>query len=539
MPEIISTSPSSERRSQGAGSKSFGAILRRAYDHFPDRTALSGAGHPITYEELGGRVCTLGCALLELGLVPGDRVVLVMENRPEVLEVEQALFTHGLVRVALSFRLRPAEIRRVVADSTARAIVTTGERATALTSCGGIEQCTIISVDIAGHPPVLSLASLARGSTSSWACPAPRPADLAAILYTSGTTGEPKGVMLTHGNWAAMVRNLLAELPVVEPGDTVLHVAPLSHFSGSVGAAYTAKGAAMATMAQFDPPAVLRTIQEGHASVVPLVPTMLKRLVVAAEQGNYDVTALRAIPYGGSAISPAWAARAYDAFGEVLVQMYGLSEILIPISALSPSEHSYSAGGALPERLGTAGHPSPFVEVRVVDECGTELQPGTPGEVLVRGETVMAGYWGHPEATAEVIDSDGWAHTGDIGVITGEGYLRIIDRSRDVIISGGFNVYPAEVERVLETMPGIREVAVIGVPDAEWGEAVKALIVPSGERQPTFEEVRDFCRSQLAGYKVPRSVDYVGSLPKTDSGKVMRRSARDSYWAGQDRKVGE
>jgi acyl-CoA synthetase (AMP-forming)/AMP-acid ligase II len=345
--------------------------------------------------------------------------------------------------------------------------------------------------------------------------------------------------MLTHANWAAMMRNSMAELSPIDETDTVLHVAPLSHFSGYVGPTYSARGASHFVVDRFDPEGALQLIDREAITTVPLVPTMLGDLVLAAEETLVDASSLRTIVYGGSAIAPSRLARAIKIFGLVFVQFYGLSEMPMPLTALRARDHDFDLSLPPPPRLASAGRVNPYVELKLICPGGNEeVATGEVGEIVVRGDTVMRGYWGNAQATSETIDADGWAATGDLGVLSQDGFLTIVDRRKDMIVSGGFNVYPAEIEHVIETLRPVREVAVIGVPDERLGEAVKAVVVTRPGQEVTATEVMDACAAQLARYKVPRSIDFVDSLPKTGSGKIMRRALRHRYWEQRERQIG-
>jgi acyl-CoA synthetase (AMP-forming)/AMP-acid ligase II len=367
--------------------------------------------------------------------------------------------------------------------------------------------------------------------------PAPEPSDLAALLYTSGTTGTPKAAMLTHANWFAMVSGLMAELPAIDSTDVLLHAGPMAHLSGSIGTACYVRGAATATLRSFDAATTLQTVQDLGVTVLPLVPTMLRALTAEAATGRYDLSTLRAVPYGGSAISAGAAQDAHATFGEVLVQVYGLSEALVPLATLSAAAHR-SDPGSPPPRLGSTGRPSPFVELRLVSDAGAEVRDGERGELQVRSGTVMVGYWGRPEQTEEILDPEGWLATGDIGYRDDEGFLYIVDRKGDAIISGGINVYPAEVERVIALLPEVDEVVVVGAPHEKWGETVTAVVSLKAGRSLTSDHVVDVCRQHLAPYKKPTAVHFVETLPKTSNGKLWRRQVRDGFWAGRDRQVG-
>jgi long-chain acyl-CoA synthetase len=521
---------------------SMAVVLESVYRRQAQKTAIVRDGRRTTYAELASRVRGLAHAFLSLGLSPGDRIVILLDNSPEFLEVEQAIFTAGFVRVALNTRLNPREVVAIANDCGARLVVTDVKRAAELGALRA-EMPGVSTMLAAGDGVVSGTApyeeAVGAGAQAPPDVPTPGGEDVAALMYTSGTTGAPKGATLTHRNWVGMIRSLMTELPTIYDTDLVLHAAPMSHLSGSIGTAYAARGAAQTFLIRFDPRVVLETIERLGVTVVPLVPTMLTALTAARESGSFDTSNLRALPYGGSAIAPSTLARAYDAFGEVLVQVYGLSEALVPLAALPAAAHRHEKGEPLPSRLGSAGRVSPFVELRILDEGGSELPFGEVGEVVVRGDTVMAGYWGRPDLTAEVIDDEAWAKTGDLGFLDEEGLLHIVDRRKDVIVSGGFNVYPAEVERVIAGMEGVEEVAVVGTPSERWGEAVKAVVVARPESGLDAEAIIEACRRELASYKKPVEVEFVDSLPKTSTGKVLRRELRDRQWSGRDRRVGQ
>jgi acyl-CoA synthetase (AMP-forming)/AMP-acid ligase II len=490
-------------------------LVRRAHDRYGPYPAIVTPEGTVTFAQLGETVGRLGRGLAALGCRRGDRVVLALENRPELVALEQAVLASGLVRVAVSSRSHAEELAYIARDCGARVIVCEPGRAPDLWERG---LPGLISVE-AGAGTELTYAGLLESGTGEAVPGQAGPGDVAALLYTSGTTGRPKGAIVTHRAWAGMVAEFAAQLPPMGPGDLVLHTAPISHFGGSVGSAYALRGAATATMRRFDPVETLRAVERYRVTVLPLVPTMLKELTAAAQTGGFDLTSLRAIPYGGSAIGPAAAARAHDVFGEVLYQFYGLSEALAPVSVLPARDHRHEPGAPLPARLGSAGRFCPTVDFRVAEG----------GELQVRGPCVMRGYWNAPEQTAAVL-RDGWFATGDVGVVDGEGYLHIVDRSRDVIISGGFNVYPAEVERVIETLDGVQEAAVLGIPHERWGEAVAAVVVRKPGHRLEAADVIQACRDSLAGYKKPLQVRFADRLPYTGTGKVSRLRLRELYW---------
>lgn len=514
-------------------------LLTRSYAQFAKHRAVGA----VTYQELGQRVASLRSGLYELGLRMGDRAILLTPNRVEFLVVEHALFSSGIIRVALSSRLHPREVAHIAQDCEASIVFADGPWAEALSGIRHEMPSVrhIIDLDASAPTPIapISYLDLLTGGSPDDAFPSPAADDIAAILYTSGTTGLPKGAALSHRNWVAMMRNSLVEMPHLDESDVVLHVAPLSHFSGYVSTTCFVRGTSHIVAPRFDPYETLRLIQTDGVTILPLVPSMLNMLILAAEETEISTSGLRCVVYAGSAIAPDRVARAVKVFGPVLLQFYGLSETPMPLAALSMADHHLPSGRRpLPDRLASAGRINPFVELKLIDDGGDEVVPGVVGEIVVRSDAVMAGYWDQPDQTAAIIDDAGWASTGDLGRIDDDGYLYVVDRKKDMIVSGGYNVYPSEVENVISTLSSVLEVAVVGVPDQKWGEAVAAVIVRRPGHSLSAEEVVEVCTANLARFKLPRSVLFVDDLPRTGSGKVQRRKIREPYWAGQTRRIG-
>jgi acyl-CoA synthetase (AMP-forming)/AMP-acid ligase II len=511
-------------------------LFERSYRDYATRTAVKTDAGDWTYAELGERVRRIIGGLVAHGMAPGDRGVVLLDNRPEFLEIDQALFVGGFVRCAVSVRLHLREVVHILADCGASTAFVSSPWADALAPVRDQLPELRLVVTVDGGPGDVTLDMLRAAAPT--AVEPPLATAAAAILYTSGTTGLPKGATLSQGNWATMVRNELLELPPVVDGDLVLHVAPLSHLSGYVAPSYFVRGATHLTSARFDAAQTLRLIEQHAVTILPMVPTMLNLLVLAAEEIDGEYSSLHTIVYAGSAIAPDRLVRAREVFGDVFVQFYGLSEIPIPIACLSREDHRFDPGQGVPARLASAGRISPFVEVELVGDDGTIVPRGEVGEITVRGEQLMMGYWGRPDATSEMVDEQGWARTGDLGRFDEDGYLHIVDRKKDMVVTGGFNVYPTEIENVVSTLPAVAEVAVVGVPDDTWGEALKAVVVVRDGHALSPDEVIEVCRRHLAAYKKPRSIEFVAELPKTGSGKIMRRRLRDRYWEGRDRRIG-
>jgi long-chain acyl-CoA synthetase len=517
---------------------SVASIFEAAYERFAGRPALLGDTVTRTYAELGERAHRFASALRGLGVERGDRVVIVAPNSLPYIEVSHGIFVGGFVRVALSSKLHPAEVGQIVGDAEASALVLSPEWAERVGKIPGADRVRTIVLG-EGTSWAIGYEELLEGGTPDRPAETPTAEDLCALLYTSGTTGTPKGATLTHGNWVAMMRNSMVELPTLGTADVILHVAPLSHLSGYFEPTCSARGVAHLVHETFEPAAVLDAIERQRVSLIPLVPTMLNMMLPEVDEDTgRDFSSLRSIMYGGSGIAPDRLARAVKAFGNVFVQFFGLSETPMPLTALSRRDHEFDPAGAWPPRLASAGRPNPFVEMRLEGEDGTAVPTGEVGEIVVRGDNVMVGYWRKPEQTAETIRPDGWAVTGDLGRFDEDGYLYIVDRKRDMIVSGGYNVYPAEVENAISALVEVAEVAVVGVPDERWGEAVKAVVVVRPGQELDEDAVVGACTSRLAAYKKPRSVDFIEELPKTGSGKIMRRRVRDRYWDGRERSVG-
>ncbi|MDA2945622.1 MAG: AMP-binding protein [Actinomycetota bacterium] len=511
------------------------SLLGRAYEMYADRPAVTGAdGAVVSFDELRSRSLQLVAGLHRLGVERDDRVIMMMKNRRESFEIEHACFNGGFLRVGLSYRLHPQEIVGIAKDCDARAIFVDEEAGPATLQAiksAGLDIRTITFDGLDGTPAYLELFSGDEATPI-----APDPEDIAWLPYTSGTTGQPKGVMISHRTLVACVRNLMVELPPITEHDRLLHVAPLTHLSGWVGLACILRGASHLPMASFDATRTLETIEQRGITLLPMVPTMINAMLPIAEGGSYDVSSVHTILYGGSAIAPDRLARAVKVFGEVFLQGYGLTEVPFPLTSLSKDAHRFDHDQPAPERLASAGRVTPFVEVRLVTPDGTDAAEGELGEIWARGDITMSGYWNLPDETAAMIDADGWAATGDVGKMV-DGFMYIVDRKKDMIVSGGFNIFPREVENAILALEGVDEVAVIGVPHEKWGEAVQAVVVRRDGFETTESDVIEACRSRIASYKKPQSVKFVDELPKTGSGKVMHRQLRDAAWAGHSRKV--
>jgi acyl-CoA synthetase (AMP-forming)/AMP-acid ligase II len=497
-------------------------LLARSARLAPDAPALGDGTSTLTYGELDDRVSRLADALVREGLGSGDRVAILMTNRPELLEILYACFRAGLVAVPINARLHPDEVRYIVAQAGARTLVAGPEHLESARDAGvrvvaiGPEYERLVS---SGDPRFTDRA--VESDTPAW------------LFYTSGTTGRPKGATLSHGNLLEMVMACLANVTDYRASDTVLHAAPLTHGAGLYALAATARGAChlVPPTQPFDPAATLDLIARRRATVISFITPTMVRLLVDAAGSAVDVSSLRAIVYGGGPMYAEDLRIAQARFGLILTQIYGLGETPMTVTYLSASVPAREA-----EQLVSVGMAHPNVDLRLLDDAGAEVPTGSMGEVCVRSAVVMAGYWDDPGATQEALKA-GWLHTGDLGRLDESGYLYLLDRKKDLIVSGGSNIYPREVEEVLITYPGVAAVAVIGVPDRHWGESVHAVVVPEAGASLTPDELIAFCQTHIAGYKKPRTVEFVAELPISSYGKVLKKVLRERWQAARAEKA--
>lgn len=518
-----------------------GVLLTKVASTYKRRTAVAYGSSELTYEQFNSRSESLGSALRRLGLGKGDKVAILQHNCPQFLESLYASFKAGLVVVPLNVRLHPNELAFIIGHSEAKAVIF---------SEGFKETLDSVSraVDFS-NTPLVCVSNPSKGMLDYEKLvgegPTERPLeeasldDIAWLFYTSGTTGRPKGAMLTHRNLLSMTMNFLADVYAPTADDIALHQAPLAHGSGLYSIPLTAKGVSSIISASksFDPPTLLSTIQEKKVTVLPfLTPTMIKMLLIYPQNSAYDTSSLRCVVYGGSPMYEEDLKAAMARFGPVFVQIYGQGEAPMTITYLPNEWHMGNAAGPRAKALISAGIARTDVRVKIFDENDAELSPGSMGEIVVEGDVVMKGYWKDPKATSETLRG-GWLHTGDLGYLDEDGYLFIMDRKKDMIKSGGANIYPREVEEALLRHPAVQEVAVFGVPDPVWGESVKAMVVRKPGSQASEADLIDFCKEQIASYKKPKSVEFTDSIPKNAFGKVLKRELRDKYWAGLASKV--
>ncbi len=508
-------------------------VIRAHATRDPDGLAIWYEGRETTYAELDRRSSQVANALIAAGVRPGDRVCLLDKGHDEAIEGFLGIGKAGGVFTPVNYRLAPPEMAYVIRDAGAALLLVGGEFTEAIRSIESDlgELRTIVRW---GDGP--DTWQPYRSWRDAHVAEDPR-RDVGGggtlwQLYTSGTTGQPKGAELTSDNLLYSSKRGQMGFGDLRPGAVVLVCMPLYHIGGS-GYALAAlfSGASLVVARDFIPAQALKLIAEHRVSHSLFVPAMLNFLLQHPDCAGTDFSSLRTILYGASPIPEDLLRRSLEVFGCSFVQGYGLTETTGVVSLLPPEVHE--RGG---ERLRSCGIAIEGTTARIVQEDGTPCATGKVGEIVVRGPGVMKGYWNRPEATAEAI-RDGWFHTGDVGYFDADGYLYIHDRVKDMIVSGGENVYPAEVESLLFSHPAVADVAVIGVPDERWGEAVKAVIVLEPGAGVSKDELMEFCVGKIAGFKRPRSIDFIEALPRNPTGKLLKRELREKYWQGQERRV--
>ena len=477
--------------------------MGRAARFYPERTAIASGGTRSTFRELNDRVASIAAALSKHGFGVGDRLAILLPNEPEYIELVYACSWLGVIAVPLNARFSAAEIDRVLADASPRGLI----RHSSL---------QVPTVQLSWQLVLDKEPWDARSDSYPDAIYDPQA--ILALIYTSGTTGRPKGVVLTHANILANVDHLNYWMPYKE-GGVHLHAAPIFHIADfPFMFATPAFGACQVTIPKFSPRSFCETVERERVSHTVLVPTMINLLTQFPDLKKYDLTSLEELAYGGSPMAPELIHRTREVLPNLkLLQGYGLSETGF-LTALRDHEHTE-------DRLMSCGRTCPGIDVRVWDESGKEVAAGHPGELVARKETALA-------------FRDGFFRTGDVGYQDADGYFYIQDRLKDMIVTGGENVYSGEVEAVIYEHPAVREAAVFGIPDPQWGELVMACVVLKPGKTLSADDLITHCRRSLANYKIPRRVEFSETeLPKSGSGKILKRLLRERFWAHQERAV--
>lgn len=488
-----------------------------------DRVALVFHGRRLTYSELDARTSQLARALKDdLGIRRGDRVGMLLLNSPEFIETMFAAAKLGAIAVPINFRLAAPEVSYVLSDASADVLVAheqLGELARAAIPRTRVRH--LVVVDGAPGTGEIAYEELLGSGEPLTLDMQVTPDDVHALMYTSGTTGRPKGAMLTHANTMANARNALLVGRGLRETDVTVTVAPMFHIGGlgvhSLPFIYI--GATNVVLASFDPAATLATMAAERATVQFLVPAMWGALMQVPDFDSYDLSALE-LAVSGGAPCPLTIIEFFQGKGVPFQEGFGMTETA-PIVSVLDAAH-------VKEKAGSIGRPLMHVEARIVDDFDRDMPPDTVGELVLRGENIFAGYWMLPEATAEAF-RNGWFHTGDLGRVDDEGFVTLVDRKKDMVITGGENVYPIEVEQVLFRHPAVREASVFGVPNAKWGEEVVAAVAFKPDAAVPPSELIAYCRERLAHFKCPSRVEVVGELPRNATGKVLKTRLREMY----------
>ena len=516
-----------------------GDIARYHARERPNATATWFEGREIDFATLDRRANQTANALIAAGVKPGDRVAHLGKGCDEFFEMLFGAAKAGAVLTPIIFRLATPEVAGIVNDAEAKIVFLSAEQLERIdelrAAMPGVEKFICFE---AGGAGAITYSAWRDGHSADDPNLPIKTSDVALQLYTSGTTGKPKGVMLSHSNILKGRRDAAFEnMPWNEwrEGDVNLVAMPLGHIGGvGWGIVGFLNGAKSIVEREFIPARVLELMGEHGVAKIFLVPTAIHIMLMQPRVREIDFSKLRCVLYGAAPIALDLLREATAVFGAPFCQQYGMTETCGTIVYLPPEDHTPEGN----QRMRGAGKPMPGVELRIVDADGNVLGPNQTGEIETRSAANMVGYWKQPDTTSQTVASNGWLKTGDAGYLDEDGYLYIQDRIKDMICSGAENVYPAEVESAIFGHPAIQEVAVVGVPDEKWGEAVKAIVVLKPGQTASADDIIAFARTRIAGFKAPKSVDFVeGMLPRGPSGKILRRALREPYWAGRERRV--
>jgi acyl-CoA synthetase (AMP-forming)/AMP-acid ligase II len=494
--------------------------LHSAARQIPTRPAITWDGGRLSYAEFERQAaCIAGALRSRHGLPPGTRVALAMENCPELLPALYGVWRAGLSAVPINSKLHAREMAWIMADSQSKLCLATPKIADALSAPG-----------VGELPPILVTGTKDYATLLAGDAVAPEPGDAEAeawMFYTSGTTGRPKGAMLSHRNLLFASHCYYADIDHLGPSDSILHAAPLTHGSGLYALAHIARGSNNIILpGSFEPERVFEALARERNVSMFAAPTMVARLINHPAAGSADTRGLKTIIYGGAPMYAADLRRALSLFGPKLYHLYGQGESPMTISGLDKALHADTGHPRYEERLASAGVARTGVAIRIVDETGRELPAGEVGEVITTSDCVMKGYWNNNAANAQAL-RDGWLWTGDLGSMDADGFVTLKDRSKDLIISGGANIYPREIEEVLLTHAAVLETAVVSRPHADWGEEVIAFVVRREGRDVSAAELDNLCLDNIARFKRPKGYRFVEALPKNNYGKILKTELRE------------
>ncbi len=511
-------------------------MIERSAQYYRQNTALISEENLMTFEDVHKASNSFSNAFQKLGVKKGERVGVLLPNSSPYCIVDFALIKSGLVRLPLNTRLTASEIEYIINDSGTTVLVYGSDYEKKVNEirnkiptvkhfiCQGNENSSDLS-----YEKLLDQNSGENNYVDT------NSDDLFQILYTSGTTGKPKGAVTDVRSRISSLNNVFIDELNIKPNDAMLHVASLAHGGGTKVLPHFVKGATNILMPKFSIGEFFNLVEKYKVTTTWMVPTMISMLIEFENLNDYDFSSLNTIIYAGAPMPVATLKRAIDVFGNIFVQVYGLSEAPNPDLVLTKNDH-ITGLYEKPRILASAGREILNARVLLVDEEGKEVPTGEIGEVIISGDNIMKEYWGLVEATRETI-RNGWLYTGDLAKKDEEGYVFIVDRRKDMVISGGYNIYPREIEEVLYQHSSVLEATVFGVPDEKWGESVKACVALRQGETATSEELIEYCQKYLASYKKPKSIDFLDELPKSSNGKILKRELRDQYWKAYDRQV--
>lgn len=502
--------------------------IKRGAIYYAKETAVIYKNQKLTFEEVHKNSNRLAHALFQLGLEKGDRISFLLANSIHSIEIDFAMLKSGLVRVPLNTRLSEEEHFHMITETNSKAILFTEEFADRVSSLREKLCDVALFCQVDGTPKydwIYPIYDKMKTVTDGELNIPLSEEDYATLQYTSGTTGKLKAAIHTQGSWAAMAANILSSL-TIEKGDIMMHAAPLTHASGILVLPHWIRGASNAILPGFHPQEFLQAVETIKPTTLNLVPTMIVMLLSHPDVEKYSFDSVRSLIYGASPMPREALKRGLECWGPKFIQYFGQTEAPLILTTLSVEDHLLALDNpAFYDRLLSCGRPTITTEIKIVDENGVGLVQGEIGEIIVSTSQSMAGYWQEEELTRETIKGK-WIYTRDMGYIDENGYVFLVDRKSDMIISGGFNIYPREVEEVLYQHPAVLEAAVVGVPDEKWVESVKAYVVLKEGHHVSEQELIDHCKAHLASYKKPKEVEFIDTLPKSAVGKVVRRMLR-------------
>ena len=518
------------------GIANIAGIVRLHGSERPEQVAIVYGDREVTWRELDEASNRLANALLAAGVQANDRIARIEKNAPDYFELAFAASKLNAVLVDVNWRLAPAEMRQIIDDAAAKVLFVGEEFSSQVdkieSELATVETTIMLGAGDATHQTVEAFAGSQPADDPGTEGAAQ---DVCLQLYTSGTTGLPKGVMLSNENLFSFVDEVPKNWDFTP--ESVSHVVmPTFHIAGSGwGLVSLAMGSRMILDREVNPVQILQEVEAHGITHAIYVPAVLQFLQVVPNAHDHDLSSMQLVAYGASPITEQVLRDAMAQFSTAkFVQVYGLTETTGAVVQLDAADHDPENR---PELLRSAGKPYPWIELRVMGSDGQPVGPGEIGEIWIKGVQVMVGYWNNPAETERAITPDGWFRSGDAGYVDDDGYLFLHDRVKDMIVSGGENVYPAEVENAVMGCEGVADVAVIGVPDEKWGEAVKAIVVKQAGADVTSEQLIAWARERIAGFKVPKSVDFVTELPRNPSGKILKKDLRAPYWEGRERQI--